>query len=87
MDRIQEISDYIGADSPMAAEKWVNTVFDKTDSLVGLPNSGRIVPELRNPEIREVIFGNYRIIYKIGTDVLSVLTIRHTKQILPTDEL
>ena len=48
---------------------------------------GRTVPEINRKEIREIIFGNYRIIYRIEEMNIAILTIRHTKQILPVDEL
>jgi plasmid stabilization system protein ParE len=43
---------------------------------------GRIVPEIRNKQFRELIYGNYRIIYRIEKKQISILTIRHGKQIL-----
>ncbi|MDH5377355.1 MAG: type II toxin-antitoxin system RelE/ParE family toxin [Gammaproteobacteria bacterium] len=86
LERIKEIADYIKADSSIAAKNWVNSIFDRTDLLSSAPRSGRVVPELKNEEIREVIFGNHRIIYAVGAEVLSVLTVRHIRQILPIEE-
>lgn len=40
-------------------------VFEAVDRLELFPESGRVVPELNRKEIREVIIGNYRIIYRI----------------------
>jgi plasmid stabilization system protein ParE len=48
---------------------------------------GRIVPEIGNSKIRELIFGNYRIIYRFEKKRISVLTIRHGKQILPIEDI
>ena len=87
VDRSSEIADYIAQDKPSAAEKWINTVFSKVEQLKSSPEIGRIVPELNNTQFREIIYGNYRIIYRIEKKQISILTIRHGKQILPINEI
>jgi len=87
VDRVSEIAKYIAQDNPVAAESWVNTIFKKVEQLKAFPESGRIVSETGNKTIRELIYGNYRIIYRIEKKRLSVLTVRHGKQILPVDEI
>jgi toxin ParE1/3/4 len=87
VDRVSEIAGYIAQDNPVAAESWINTVFKKVEDLKAFPESGRIVPETDNKTIRELIFGNYRIIYRLEEKRLSVLTLRHGKQVLPVDEV
>ena len=87
IDRASEIAEYIAQDKPSAAEKWINTVFSKVKQLKSSPEIGRVVPEIRNEQFRELIYGNYRIIYRIEKTQISILTIRHGKQILPIDEI
>lgn len=87
VDRASEIAGYIAQDKPSAAEKWVNTVFSRVEQLKSSPEIGRIVPEINNDQFRELIYGNYRIIYRIEKKQISILTIRHGKQILPIDEI
>lgn len=87
IDRASEIAEYIAQDKPPAAEKWINTVFSKVAQLKSSPEIGRVVPEIRNDRFRELIYGNYRIIYRMERKQISILTIRHGKQILPIDEL
>jgi toxin ParE1/3/4 len=87
IDRATEISEYIAQDNPLAAAKWVETLFDKVQLLKSSPKSGRIVPEIQREDIRELIYGNYRIIYRVEKDKISMLTVRHGKQILPVDEI
>ena len=86
VDRVSEIAGYIAQNNPGAAENWVETVFSKVEQLKSLPESGRIVPETDNPRIRELLYGNYRVIYRIEKNQFSILTVRHGKQILPADE-
>lgn len=87
MDRASEIAEYIAQDKPSSAERWTNTVFSKVEQLKSSPEIGGVVPEIRNEQFRELIYGNYRIIYRIEKTQISILTIRHGKQILPTDEI
>ena len=87
VDRASEIADYIAQDKPSAAEKWIDTVFSKVEQLKSSPEIGRIIPEINDSQFRELIYGNYRIIYRIETKQISILTIRHGKQILPINEI
>ena len=87
VDRASEIASYIAQDKPSAAEKWIKTVFSKVEQLKSAPEIGRIVPEIGNNQFRELIYGNYRVIYRIEAEQISILTIRHGKQILPIKEI
>ena len=87
VDRVSEIAEYIAQDNPVAAESWIDAVFKKVEGLKAFPESGRIVPETDNKVIRELIYGNYRIIYRVEEKRISVLTVRHGKQMLPVDEI
>jgi len=87
MERAAEIAEYISRDNPTAAEKWIDTVFSKVEQLKSFPENGRIVPEINSKDFRELIYGNYRIICRLEKIQVSILTIRHEKQILPLDEI
>ena len=87
VERASEIADYIAQDKPSAAEKWIETVFFKVEQLKTSAEIGRIVPEINHSRFRELIYGNYRIVYRIEKEQISILTIRHGKQILPIDEI
>ena len=84
--RTTEIAEYIAQDNPSAARIWVETLFDKVQILKSSPKSGRVVPESHRENIRELNYDNYRIIYRVDKDMISVLTVRHGKQILPLEE-
>jgi len=87
LDRVSEIAGYIAQDKPAAAEKWVRAIFSKVEQLEISPELGRVVPEIGNIQFRELICSNYRIIYRIEQDRISILTIRHGRQLLPIDEI
>jgi plasmid stabilization system protein ParE len=87
LDRIIEIAKFIAEDKPGAAEKWIDSVFLSAEKLIKFPQSGRIVPEFAHEEIREIIHGNYRIIYQISSENIEILTVRHGKQLLSETDL
>ncbi len=87
LDRTAEIAEYISLDNKTAAERWVKNIIEKVDILKSSPKAGRIVPEIERENIRELIYGNYRIIYRVEKIKVAILTIRHGKQILPIDEI
>jgi toxin ParE1/3/4 len=87
ISRLSEIAKYIALDNPVAAERWVNKIFALVEKLSDFPERGRMVPEINNKMIREVLSGNYRVIYKLEDREISILTVRHVKQVLSIEEL
>ena len=86
IDRVAEIAEYIAQDSPNSAQKWVESIFQVAERLENFPKSGRIVPEIMQDDFREIIHGNYRIICRLQTGIVSMLTVMRGRQILPIDE-
>lgn len=87
INRASEIVDYIAQDKSYAAKRWINKVFAKVEQLKSSLQIGRVVPEISDKKFRELVYGNYRIIYCMEIKQISILTIRHGKQILPIDEI
>ena len=87
IDRVTEIAEYISLDNAAASQHWVGTIFEKVSLLTTSAKMGRVVPEVGREAIREILHGNYRIVYRLETSRISILTIRHGKQILPVDEI
>ncbi len=81
LERVRNIARYIARDKPTAADKWVKDLFKLVGRLSTQPQSCRIVPELNRPDIRELIHGSYRVIYKLS-DTVNILTVRHGRQLL-----
>ncbi|MBL1274604.1 MAG: type II toxin-antitoxin system RelE/ParE family toxin [Ectothiorhodospiraceae bacterium] len=50
-----------------------------------MPHLGRRVPEYDRTDVRELLEKPYRIIYKIKSDQVDVLTVMHNRQVLPQD--
>lgn len=77
------IAEYIARHSQKYARIQVQRIRQRARQLVEFPDSGRIVPELDNPRIREVIMGNYRIVYyRVNDERIDILTVHHSARIL-----
>jgi toxin ParE1/3/4 len=87
IDRVAEIAANIAEDNPIAAEKWIRDTFARVGQLERFPKSAGQIPETPRQDIRALVWGNYRIIYRIEVHQVSILTVRHTKQILPLEDL
>ena len=86
-DDLETIADFIAVDSPHYARLFVSKVINAVDRLELFPERGRIVPETDNPSIREVLLGNYRIVYRYRSDVVELLTVYHGSRLLDPDRL
>lgn len=76
---LQAIYDYVAVESKYYAKILTDKLFNRTQILASFPEMGRVVPELNNPSVRELIEGNYRIIYEIlSEDVILVQTVWHS---------
>jgi len=78
-DDLKAIAEYIKIDSIRYAKLQVIRIKTRTHILKSHPQAGRVVPEIESEEIRELIEGNYRIIYKIvSNSIVDILTIHHS---------
>jgi toxin ParE1/3/4 len=86
-DDLDAIAEFIARDSPHFAGLVVADILQAVNQLVDFPESGRIVPEIGNRSIREVILGSYRIIYRLRNEVVQVLTVHHGARLLDPKKL
>ncbi|MFC2131201.1 type II toxin-antitoxin system RelE/ParE family toxin [Bacteroidota bacterium] len=76
---IEDIGEYISKDSVRYAKNIVKTIYDSAQLLKSNPKIGRIVAEMNIENIREIIKGNYRIIYIIKEKAnIEILTVHHS---------
>lgn len=84
-ERITEIGNYIALDAPVAADKWIDEILSKEVMILANPNIGRMVPEYKSKMIRELIVGNYRLIYKINDKAITAMTVMNCREQLNTN--
>ena len=72
---LDAIREYIAKDSEHYADLTIARIFSAVEQLIQFPQSGRIVPERDEPEIREVIVGRFRVVYRIQDELIEVATV------------
>ena len=79
---LKGIFEYLSYDSPQYAEYLFERIFESIDNLKKFPEMGRRVPELKDPNMRELILQNYRIVYQYIENSIEIITIFHGKRLL-----
>ncbi|MDA3785645.1 MAG: type II toxin-antitoxin system RelE/ParE family toxin [Deltaproteobacteria bacterium] len=74
---------YMAEDNPTAAHNWIARLRTRARNAVHAPLAGRKVPEFSRDDVREVIEGNYRIVYQVHNDHISVLTVFEAHRLIP----
>ena len=67
-DDLRDIVTFISRDSRQRAETFGYRLITETDKLHNFSEIGRVVPEYRDPAIREIIVRSYRIVYRVDHD-------------------
>jgi toxin ParE1/3/4 len=80
---IQGIARYIQRTSPASAVRVVSDLTQSTRRLSRFPFSGRVVPEWDSPAFREVIVHDYRVVYKLGPETVSIVRVLHSRRRFP----
>lgn len=77
---MEAIARVIVIDRPRAADRWVVGLFSRAKQLRAHPESGPMVAELARPEIRQLVYSRYRMIYRLDPHRIVILTIRHGRE-------
>ena len=86
-DDLDAIAEFITEDSPHFAGLFVMDVLQAAERLADFPELGRIVPEIGERAIRELILGDYRIIYRLRAEAVEILTLHHGARLLDPKKL
>lgn len=81
--QLESIRAFISRDSVTYARRVVDRLTRRSEQIANYPLSGRAVPEVAIPQVREVIEGSYRIIYYINPRQIDILTVIHGAQRTP----
>jgi plasmid stabilization system protein ParE len=80
---LSAIRDYIAEDSEQYAGLTIARIFSAVERLLQFPQSGRIVPERGDPEIREIIVGRFRVVYRFRGAAIEVVTVFRASREFP----
>lgn len=78
IEDLKTIDELISRDSHFYALRFIEKLTSRVHQLILFPESGRIVPEMENPNIRELIEGNYRIFYSLNKNLIIILGIHNS---------
>jgi toxin ParE1/3/4 len=85
IEDVESIRDFIGRDSPAYSVLIAARLVDSVERLAQFPDSGRVVPEFQEPGLREVLWRNYRIVYRTSGARIEVVTVFHGSRLLLVD--
>jgi toxin ParE1/3/4 len=77
---LKQIHDYIAQDSKYYAKNVVRNIVSKSETLEPFLKVGRMVPEINDPNVREIFIYSYRLIYEITPRRVKILAIVHGKR-------
>ncbi len=77
---LKQVYDHIAQNSKFYAQKVIAEIVERSEVLSEFPHIGRIVPEIDDPNIRELFIYSYRLIYDIGKNEITVLGLVHGKR-------
>ena len=81
-EELENVCNYIAKDSEYYALHFAREIIALIESIPDFPMSGRIVPEYNRKDLREKIFQNYRIVYRIKEKSIEIVAISHGARLL-----
>ncbi len=83
VEDLQSIRGFIERDSPRYGRLVAERLFEATSQIETFPHSGRIVPELGREDVRELIVGEYRLVYHLRADLAVLMTVFRSSRLFP----
>lgn len=78
---MKDIADYISKDSILYAKRQVLKIRNKTHILKDNNYTGRMLPEIQDENIRELLEGKYLIIYRVvNKNRIDIITVHHSSR-------
>ena len=86
-ENLVDIEEFIARDSVERAVQFVDAIIDHAEAILAdNPGCGRVVPEIGNPDIRELIYRGYRIVYRLNGGRIEILTVFEGHRLLRLNE-
>ena len=82
VEDVEAIRSFVARDSELYANLLVERIVAAVDRFNSFPFSGRVVPEVGDESLREVVYGNYRIVYRVKPEVVEIVTVFHSARLL-----
>jgi toxin ParE1/3/4 len=75
IEDLRNLHRYIAKDSEVYASSFVERIILAVEKLANFPRLGRVVPEAEEQTIRELLYRNYRLIYRINGDLIEIIAV------------
>ena len=80
LDDLARIGDFISNDSPIYAVRVMERILQSVRRLERFPRIGQVVPEYQQEDLREILSGSYRVIYRVRPGACYVLAVVHGRR-------
>jgi toxin ParE1/3/4 len=88
LKRLEEIHQFVAERASIeTANKLIDNLIKRAETLANFPYMGRVVPEFHSDDLREIIEGNYRIVYIFQKNTLIILTVFEGHRLFPKTDL
>ena len=77
--QVTELFEYIARDRPLAAEATLLSFLERVELLSELPEQGAPWGDGSRPDLRQIVHESHRVVYRVGVDEVSILSVRHTR--------
>lgn len=87
LQELDEIADYISLDKPVAANQFVQRVFERIEQLEIHPKSGSVPPELKGTQYRQLVIPPVRIFYRPQNERVYIVYVMRGERLFRSDDL
>jgi len=82
LNELHDVYEFIAKDSKRYAQIQIENIQNAVLNLSSFPLMGRNVPEFPYLSYREILVGNYRVIYRLEGDMVIVMSVAHGRRLL-----
>ena len=87
LDDLEALIEYISRNAPVTARRFAQKLVNRVGMLADHPHLGGLIPEDDSDTYRELIQGNYRLIYRIEGQRVLIVAVHHAARLLHVEEL
>jgi plasmid stabilization system protein ParE len=87
LDDLEEAVTYIERNAPIAASRFLEKVLARARALERSPHLGGFMEEDKSHTFRQLLYGNYRIIYRYAGDTVRIVAFMHAARLLDVEDI
>jgi addiction module RelE/StbE family toxin len=87
LEDLEALIEYISRDAPITARRFAQKLLSRVEILITHPHLGSYLPEDDSQTYRELIQGNYRMIYRVENQRVLIVAVHHAARLLHIEEL